>query len=383
MSPIHGTVAPGFERVADEFARNFAERGDLASSCVVERDGVRVVDLWGGSTPSGQWGPDSRSVMFSVSKGVTTICLLMAAERGLLDLDERVAHYWPEYGVAGKDATTVRQVLAHRAGLPGPDVALTAADLAAWTPAVEALAAQAPAWRPGTAYLYHAITVGWLAGEVLRRATGLRPGAWLAQHIADPLGLAMTFGLSDAAAAAAHVPLLDAPPAVHPVQDAPAAPLSEPLVERALSLGGLIDPVNLITQFNRPDLLAGELPAANLVTTARSLARLYSATIGEVDGVRLLRPETVADAARVQSEGRTFIGTTEINRWGTGFMLPSPRRPMLGPAGFGHDGAGGQLAFADPVHRIAFAYQTALPSNDLDDDRANALCRAVAASIQH
>ena len=381
MSHIDGTVAPGFEAVADEFAANLTIRGDVAASCVVEVHGTRVVDLWGGSTPAGPWTPESRTVVFSVSKGLTTICLLMAAERGLIDLDKRVIHYWPEFGVHGKEATTVRQVLAHRAGLPAFTKPLTFDDVAVWIPAADALAAQAPLWEPGESYVYHALTLGWLAGEVLRRATGLRPNEWLERHINDPLGTHLSFGLNNADAVATHVPLLDPPPTADPVQDAEAAPLSNPLVESAMNLGGLLDASTFITEANRPEMLTNELPAANLVANARDLARLYSATIGEVDGIRLLDAATVADAVRPQSYGTTFIGTEEINRWGTGFMLPSPRRPMISHTSFGHDGAGGQLACADPTHGVSFAYHSALPSNDLNDDRANALCRAVAASL--
>ncbi|PKV95508.1 MULTISPECIES: serine hydrolase [Amycolatopsis] len=368
-----GLVSAGFEPVADAFGANFDRRGDTAASCVVYADGKPVVDLSAGETDRGRWTPDTRSVVFSVSKGVTTVCVLMAVERGLIELDAAVAKYWPEFADNGKETTTVRQLLAHQAGLVAPEADLTADDLRAWHPVVDRLARQAPAWIPGTTFAYHAITFGWLAGEVLRRASGQRPSEWLRDHVAGPLNLAMTYGAD--LADPDFCPMLEPLPNTEPAEAIDEL-LAQPMAVRAMSLGGLFDPANMTESANGPDYLTPEIPGANLVANARSLARLYAATVGEVDGIRLLAPDTVSDAAAVRSKGKPFIGPAEGNRWGTGFMLASTRRGMAGPGSFGHDGLGGQLAFAHPETRIAFAYQTARPGG-VPDDRAEALCRAL------
>jgi CubicO group peptidase (beta-lactamase class C family) len=372
---VHGQVASGFEPVAKAFNDNVAYRGDTGASCAIYCAGELVVDLWVARPPDTAWSPDARSCVFSVSKGVTAVCLLMAAESGSLDLDAPVARYWPEFAANGKDETTVRQVLSHRAGLAWPADDLTIEQLQAWTPVTESLARQRPAWEPGTAFAYHALTVGWLAGEVLRRATGQRPGEWLEQRVAQPLSLQMRFGATPGEQG--FVPQREPLPVTDPAAALQMQELlADPRAVRALSLGGAVDPLDLFGSFNQAGLLACELPAGNLVTNARSLARFYAATVGAVDGIRLLRPETVQDARAVQSEGRPFVGVDEGHRWGTGFMLSSRRRGMAGEGSFGHDGAGGQLAFAHLEHELAFAYHTSRPGG-IPDDRAEALCAAL------
>ncbi|WP_158101558.1 serine hydrolase domain-containing protein [Streptomyces bobili] len=377
--PVEGHVSSGFAPIADAFADNFRHHGDTAASCVVYAQGEPVVDIWAGQTARGAWTPDARTVMFSVSKGVTTVCLLMAAERGLIDLDAPVAKYWPEFAENGKEATTVRQLLAHQVGLVAPEADVTLEDLRAWEPVADKLARQAPAWVPGTAYAYHALTFGWLAGEVLRRATGLRPSQWLREHVADPLNLTMTYG-ADPESADFH-PLSDPLPITDPESAAMmATALAAPMVERSVSLGGLFDAARIAQVANTEAWLSVEIPAGNLVTDARSLARLYAATVGEVDGVRLLGPDVVRDALVVRSEGRPFVGPDTGSGWGTGFMTSSTHRPMIGPGSFGHDGLGGCLGFAHLESETAFAYQTAQPGG-LPDDRADALSRALRACL--
>lgn len=371
---INGAVADGFERVADEFTANFARRGDTGAACTVYRDGEVVVDLWAGEAGGTAWMPDTRSILFSVSKGVTTVCVMMAVEEGLIDLDATVTRYWPEFGVNGKANTTVRDLLSHRAGLVAPDAVLTIDDLAAWDPVCAALADQAPLWEPGTAYGYHAITFGWLAGEVLRRATGLRPGEWLRNRICEPLGITMTFGATPGSDGFALMePQL--PSADEDALAMIAAAHADPLVTRVMGLG-IFDGIDLFGNANRTDFLAVEMPAVNLVGTARGLARLYAATVAEVDGVRLLGDEVARDACEPRSFGAPFFGLAADLRWGTGFMIDSSLRAMAGPGSFGHDGAGGVLGFANLEHRVGFGYQTIRPGG-IPDDRAEALCRAL------
>ena len=370
---IDGSVSPGFDPVLAAFADNVALRGDTSASCAVYFDGQRVVDLWTGAATG--YTPDSRTCVFSVSKGITTLCLLMAVDDGLLELDAPVVRYWPEYAAGGKEHTTVRQLLAHRAGLPWPERDLSIRQLEQWDPVPAALASQSPAWEPGAAYAYHPLTFGWLAGEVLRRATGKRPSQWLQERIAGPLALNVGFGRpsQDPTYRAMADPL--------PVTDLMAAAALEQLARhpdlvQAMSLGGVLDPGDLFNTGNRDDVMSCEMPAANLVSSARSLAQLYAAASGELDGIQLVSPATVRDAMRVQSEGQPFVGIDEGNRWGAGFMITSRRRPMTGEGSFGHDGDGCHLAFGNLDQRLGFGYVTTRPGG-IPDERANSLCAAL------
>lgn len=367
-SAPQGYVEPGFGAVADAFRKNFAELGDSGAACSVVIDGRNVVDIYAGYARDGApWTPSTRSVVFSTSKGVTALCLLMAAEQGHLDLDEPVATYWPEFAQHGKHAVTVRQMLAHRAGLLYPERDLTPEDLAAWTPVADTLAAQAPLWHPNQTFAYHPITIGFLAGEVLRRTTGLRPSEWLSRYIAGPLDLRMTFG-SDSD---------DLAPIIPPTttEAAPYSPEELVMALKAMTMSGAYDP-DLFAASNTPAFLGLESPGVNLVTTAHDLARMYAAIVGEVDGVRLLGDETIRLATQPLSEGMPFIGEDEGNIWATGYMLHSRRRQMAGEGSFGHDGAGGQLAFASLRHRLGFAYQTVQAAGQ-SDPRAELLSAAL------
>lgn len=376
MATVHGHVEPGFERVADAFLLNFTDRDEVGAACSVVIDGSSVVDVWAGTGRDGApWTRATRTAVFSVSKAVTAICLLMAADRGLVDLDAPVASYWPEFATHGKGAITVRHALAHRTGVIGFTQPWSAESLAAWDPIVEDLAAQSPLWEPDTAFAYHPVSVGFLGGEVLRRATGLRPSEWLARHIAEPLGLIMTYG-----ADAEHPELA---PVVLPARGTLDIPLSlqdhERLVLRSVLADGAYGP-DLFTAATTAAFLGPESPAANVVTRARDLARLFSAVVSTVDGVRLVSDAVLEEAARPLSYGKPFLGPDKGDVWGTGFMLHSARRGMAGPGSFGHDGAGGHLAFAHPGLGLGFGYHTSRAGGD-EDIRAEALCAALRESL--
>lgn len=378
---IQGEVAPGFEKVADAFADNFKLRGDTGAACTVYVSGKPVVDIWAGTTGQAPWTRDTKSVVFSASKGILTVLLLMAADLGRLELDAPVAAYWPEFAAAGKESITVRQVLAHQAGLIAPEQDLTVPDLVAWAPVAEVLAKQAPLWAPGTAFAYHAVTMGFLAGEILRRATGERPSGWLRDHVAAPLRLEMGYGadLQDPNLAPIGEQLPDLDPATSAAALAAAAS-DLPLIARVMGMSGALDGLDLFRTANSSDFLSHESPAANLVTNARNLARFYAATVGNVDGIRLLTADVIRDARKQQSSGVPYLGPADGNRWATGFMINSPRREMLGPGSFGHDGAGGQLGFAHLEHEVGFGYQTIRPGG-VPDDRAESLCLALRACL--
>jgi CubicO group peptidase (beta-lactamase class C family) len=383
---IGGEVDSGFEAVREAFEANFDERGDVGAACTVYLGGRKIVDLWGGvadEKTGREWDAGTLTLVYSTTKGVTAVMAAMLSERGQLDLDAPVAGYWPEFKAAGKEAVTVRQLLSHQAGLPAFAERLPRDDALAWAPAVEALAAQAPLWEPGSRHGYHAVTYGWLVGEVIRRVTGVSPGTYLAREVAGPLGLDLWIGLPEeeeprvSRLIPAALPTREEIAAMPPEQLARLEAMADPdsLAQRALN------PTDPPFSFNSRNVHAAELPAANGIATARALAKLYAATLGEIDGVRLLSDASVAAARVEQSAGPDAVLGVD-SRFGTGFFLDSPFCPMYGPSSFGHAGAGGSLAFADPDSGVAFAYvmnqmQQALAG----DPRADALVSAVRSSV--
>ncbi len=359
---IEGQVEPGYEGLREAFTGNFSSHGDVGAAFCLYVKGRKVVDIWGGvadTRTERKWDEDTLTLVYSTSKGVTAICAHLLAQRGQLDLDAPVIEYWPEFGQAGKSQILVRWLLSHRAGLPGIDRHLTPDEALAWDPAVEALAVQAPVWEPGTKHGYHALTYGWLVGEVIRKVTGLSLGEVLAKEVSGPLGLDLWIGLPEAEEQRVCQLIPVAPVPLSP-EDLSALPpgrlamlkaMTEPgsLAMRALNVTD--PPFN----FNSRDVHAGELPAANAIGTARALAKLYASTIGEIDGMRLLDPATVEDATREQANGPDQV-LLQDTRFGSGFFLPSTFSPLMGPGSFGHAGAGGSLAFADHERGVAFAY---------------------------
>jgi CubicO group peptidase (beta-lactamase class C family) len=349
---VSGEVAEGFDPVVDAFADNFREHGEVGAACAICHRGRVVVDLWGGlSDLSGgrPWERDTVALVFSAAKGPTAVCINRLVEAGQLDVDLPVAHYWPEFGCNGKAAITVRQVLSHRAGLAAVEGDLTLEEVLAWDPVVAAIAAQAPNWEPGTEHGYHARSFGWILGEVLKRVTGRSIGAYIADQIAAPLGLDYWVGLPREAfhRCATLVPPEGGSDAVAELLGADS--LTAMVMSGPSGLFGYND------MWNRPDVLAAEMPSSNGVGDARSLARFYAAVIGEVDGVRLLGPEQLARACEPQSSGPDKVIFRET-RFGLGFALQPFLAPGAGPRCFGHPGAGGALAFADPDAELGFAY---------------------------
>ncbi|WP_327162512.1 serine hydrolase domain-containing protein [Streptomyces zaomyceticus] len=383
---VQGTVAAGWEPVGDAFLRNFEQRGERGAAVAVHRDGVPVVDLWAGARDvegDAPWTEDTAQVVRSATKGVAAVVPLLLHQRGLLDLDAPVAAYWPEFKAAGKDRVTVRQLLAHRAGVPVLDRPLTLAEAVDLEISTRAVAAQAPVWEPGTAHGYHAHTFSWLLSGLVHRVTGRTIGRWVAEEITGPLGLDLWIGLPDAEAH--RVGLLGPveetdPPGSGALRLRPKRSVTEAyrdpasLTRRAF---GVIDPK---PDENDPAYRAAELPGSAGVATARALARFYAATLGPVDGAeRLLTPETLTLARTEESAGADrvlLVGT----RFGLGHMLHGPASPLLGPSSFGHPGRGGSLGFADPDSGIAFGYVTnGMRKTVTADPRAQSLVRAVRA----
>jgi CubicO group peptidase (beta-lactamase class C family) len=316
---------------------------------------VLLVDLWGGHADAARtrpWGRDTLVNVFSTTKAATALCAHMLADRGLLDLDAPVARTWPEFAAAGKADLPVRFLLSHQAGLAALRSPLPTEALYDWQRMTRALAAEAPWWPPGSASGYHAMTYGFLVGEVLRRVTGRTLGAFFRDEVARPLGADFHIGLP--AAEERRVAEL-VPPSAEELAAAGAAAQGDPesLLGKVMANPPLRPEVANTTAWRR-----AELPAANGHANARSVARVMAALAcgGALGGLRLLGAEALARAAQQQSYDLDLVLGLPM-RWGLGFMLSSAELPLgPSPRAFGHGGWGGSLAVADPDARVSWAY---------------------------
>jgi CubicO group peptidase (beta-lactamase class C family) len=358
MTQINGTVADGFGAVADAFERNFSEFGEVGAAFSLYVDGEAKADLWAGvaDTQTGRsWEEDTLQLVFSTTKGAAAICVARLVEAGAISYDDSVAQHWPEFAENGKGDITIAQMMSHQAGLPYATAELSFDDLMAVTPVVDALAAQAPLWEPGTRHGYHAVTYGWLAGELVRRVDGRSLGTYFADEVAGPLGLDFWIGLPESEEPRVSR-LEQAPPPTDPEAFALMMQIAGPgtmgfnaLFMSGVMMAGPADP------FNTRAVHATEMPAANGITTARSLARMYAATVADVDGVRLLGDDTVATVRREAVNGSDACLVLPT-RFGMGFMLDGEFAPMLSESSFGHAGAGGSLGYADPDTKVGYGY---------------------------
>jgi CubicO group peptidase (beta-lactamase class C family) len=360
---LGGSVEPGFEGVAEAFERNFAEGREDGAQCCVHVGGRAVVDLWAG------YDEDALQVVFSSTKGATAACANLLVQRGLLDPDALVTDYWPEYGAAGKEPTLVRWVLSHQAGLPAPEPGLTMDDLGDWDKIVAGLAAQAPAWEPGTAYGYHAVTFGWLVGELVRRVDGRGLGQFFAEEVAGPAGADFWIGLPESEEHRV-VPMVPNPMTPELLE------LFGPLFVPAMSMSGALGTgVELDRAANDRRFRAAEIGGGGGVASARGISRMYRWLLDAYT------PETIARLSERQTFGLDRVLSMDVfpmeQQIGLGFMLSGPFTPMGGAASFGHSGAGGSYGFADPEHGIAFGYaMTKMLGDPGTDPRPNALVKA-------
>ena len=386
---VNGTVAEGFEPVREAFIRNFEALGDRGAAVAVYRDGRGVVDLWAGTrdvdgtADPAPWEHGTAQIVRSATKGVAAAALLLLHQRGLLDLDAPVGRYWPEFKALGKERVLVRHVLSHRAGLPVVDRPLTPQEALDPSRGAEAVARQALVWEPGTDHGYHALTYGWLVGELVRRVTGRGIGDWIAEEIAGPLGSDLWVGLpAEEAGRVGRVGRVDAPENAGGLRSRPKRSVVDAYEDPASLTRRAFAAITPFPDQNDPAYRAAALPATNGIATADGLARFYASLIGEVDGgPRLFTPETLAAARTEESAGpdRILVIST---RFGLGYMLHGSSSPFLAPGSFGHPGRGGSLGFADPESGIAFAYVTnGLRKTVTADPRAQALVRAVRAAL--
>jgi CubicO group peptidase (beta-lactamase class C family) len=377
-SEIGGTVASGFERVADCFEANFRRDDgyrELGASFVAFRGDQLVADLHGGHRDAGHttpWTADTLVNIWSATKGVTALAVAVLVGRGRLDYAAPVARYWPEFAQNGKDQVTVSQLLSHQAGLPGFVEPTTATDFYDWDTVVTRLARQAPMWPPGTKNAYHAMTYGFLAGELVRRASGQSVGTFLAREVAGPLGADVFIGLPEAQEHRV-APLLPSP------TQAPFDLEKMPPEARA----GVTNPLMKPTLPNDRAWRAAEIPAGNGHATAMGLARLYAmaANGGAFGGVRLMSPQTVAALNTVQTE-RVDLAVGVAPRWRNGVC--GSINDMFGPnpEAFGHPGWGGSFGCADVENQIAMGYVlNQMGDRSIGDPRGAALAQALYASL--
>lgn len=373
-----GTCDPAFAAVRDVFDASLADGGDLGAGVAVYVNGRLVVDLWGGladERAGRAWQRDTACVTFSCTKAVTATAVLLLAERGAVDLDARVTDWWPEFGAHGKDATSGTHLLTHQAGLPAFDRPIAAEEAADPIAMADHLAGQVPDWKPGTAHGYHALTFGWLLGELVRRHCGATVGEFVRAEFAPELWIGvrpdMVAGLARIAAG----------------RPAKADDLPAPLAQVAQLVAAMQDPdspmmrstANPQASFNKPVLLTAGWPAAGLVATPRALAEFYSRLVAG----RILRPDTIREATRERVRGRDRTLVTE-SAFGLGFMLPSANMylpPAARGSAFGHPGASGALGLGDRDCDLAVGYIPNLTRPALGDRRALRLVEAVYACL--
>ena len=389
---VHGDCDEGFGAVADEFARNFRERGEVGAACAVYRDGRKVVDLWGGLANARHklpWEDDTLVMMFSTTKGVSATALAVAQARGLIDYDARVARYWPEFAEHGKGEITVRQLLAHQAGLPAIAARLSPRVIGDRERLAAALAGERPAWKPGTRHGYHMLSLGWYEGELLRRIDpqGRTLGRFFQDELARPLGIEFYIGLPRdiperrvaRLESFSYAQLLRADTIPRRMLGALAWPTSltartvlNPRLRRAADLG-------------MPDYRVLELPAAGGIGQVRSVARLYAdlATGGHALGLGEPTLTELTAPPRPPAQGTFDMVLKAHSAYALGYIRPGPRHRFgSSERAFGHPGAGGSFAFADPDARLAFAYApNKLGFHLVDDPREAALRAAVYRSL--
>jgi CubicO group peptidase (beta-lactamase class C family) len=347
VAEIGGEFDERFVGVAEALAANIDRGVDVGASVAVVLDGEPVVDIWGGHKDverTEPWERDTIVNVFSTTKTMTTLCALIRADRGELDFDAPVARYWPEFDQAGKGSIEVRELLGHTSGLSGWSEPLAVQELADWERCTSLLAAQAPWWEHGTMSGYHAVTQGFLIGEVVRRITGTSIGQFFSQTIAEPLGADFFIGLPPAADDRV-APLIPAAP-----EDLAKLRFPE-LGVRTLANPRIVGEVTAEEGWRR-----AELPAANGHGNARSVAAIQSivACGGEAPGTRVLSEDGVAAIFRQQSDGRDLVLDLPL-RFGMGYGLASETMPM-GPRTCAWGGYGGSLVVNDLDARITVAY---------------------------
>jgi len=390
---VEGTCEPRFARVREEFERNFAERGEVGASVCVMLDGEPVVDLWGGQadpTSGRAWDRDTIGHVWSATKGATALCAHMLASRGRLDLNAPVARYWPEFAKNGKESVLVRHLLNHQAGLPAVRNPLPAGCFYDWSLMVDALAREEPFWRPGTRNGYHALTFGYLVGEVVRRVDGRTLGTFFRDEVAGPLGLDFWLGLPAEHEGRVAPTIPAAPPAPgDPVPSFYVAALTDPTSVQALVLANTGGYMLLPGESDSRAAHTAEIGAVGGISSARGLAGMYRALA--LGGAPLVDPDQLVVMGAVSSATSVDAVLLVPSRFSLGFVKTADNRylpvadregVLMSEEAFGHVGMGGSHGFADPRARLSFGYTMSRQGTGLGvNERGQSLIDAVYAAI--
>jgi CubicO group peptidase (beta-lactamase class C family) len=385
---IHGSVSKGFESVRDAFEENFSSRNELGAACCVYREGEKVVDLWGGvrNKATGEpWGADTMVLVFSATKGLAAMAMAIANSRGLLDYEERVCTYWPEFAQNGKESITVRQLLAHQAGLFAFSERVDKGVVADLDRLAEIMARQAPEWEPGDRQAYHAISLGFYEAELLRRIDPQHRtlGQFFNDEIAAPLGADIYIRLPE------------------DIPNSKLATLDKPKT-RQLVFGGLPFRLLLTSMNPRSPIFRAllkpnpgpwvpldderiyarnlEVPSGGGVGSARGIARAYDAfaTGGHELGLRSETLNALSAPAIPPVHGFWDEGLKREVQFSLGFFRPTAAWPFARPGAFGSPGSGGAFGFADPERGLAYAYApNRMGPNVVTDVRDEALRAAI------
>src|SRR5262245_39454586 len=387
---VHGHVSPGFEPVRETFVENFTRRRELGGACCVYHRGEKVVDLWAGirNKQTGEpWERDTMVLVYSATKGLAAMTLAPAHSRGWLDYDERICTYWPEFAQQGKETITVRQLLAHQAGLFAFDEPVDRNVVADLDRLAIVMARQKPAWEPGTRQAYHAISLGFYEGELLRRVDPRHRslGQFFQDEIASPLGLDVYIRLPESIPNS-RLATLSQPGRMEMLIGFPVRLTLDTMNPHSIIYRALVTNPGSALPHDEQRIYTRnlEVPSGGGVGTAQAIARAYSAFA--TGGVELgLRPETLralAAPAIPPTHGFHDEWLKGEVQFSLGFMKPSAQWPFGSAASFGAPGAGGSLGFADPVAQVGYAYVTSQMGTYLTGDPRDvalreALCSAI------
>ena len=345
---IQGNCDHKFTEVKELFESLHSSGREVGSSFAVYKDGKALVDIWGGYTDkqkTNPWNQDSLATVWSTTKGVAAITCALAVEKGLLDYEERVSNYWPEFGCNGKEDITVEMLLSHQAGICG-SATNEVQDYYNQKTMAEELAAMKPIWEPGTASGYHSMTYGWLTSELILRVTGKTLGTFYADEIGNPNAIDFFIGLPETEEKRV-VEMVPFPKEENQSEE----PAGINDAKRAVRRGP-----NLLNLQNSRDWRASEIPSANGQGCASGLAKLYSLIVSNDPSLKILNEETITKMTKERITNRDLV-LDVVTRWGAGFIM-NMHKVIYGPVqrSFGHSGWGGSCAFGDPENNLGISY---------------------------
>lgn len=360
-TPVHGNCDPKFAAVAEAFENNFAEHGEIGASVCLQLDGETVVDLWGGHLAANrkqEWQEDTISLVFSCTKAATAMCAQILIDRGLLELDEKVGKYWPEFAANGKEDVTVQMMLNHSSAVPALRAPVKPGGFRDWDYVCERLARTKPFWEPGTANGYHMVTFGWTVGELVRRVSGKSLGQFFKDEIADPHKVDFHIGLPESEHARVSPMTLYMPNPSDLQTDFVKALISNPMSIQFLSLLN-----NGAWDFNNSKYWGAEIGGAGGISNARGLADMFAPLLNPDQSY--LSGGRIEDMRKPSMETEKDLNLLIPTRFGQGFMLSMDNRrkavgdgvsAVLGADAFGHVGMGGSIGFADPECGLSLGY---------------------------